>query len=359
MILGNIDLYNVHELVRGRMTDLLRDDTIEQLKEVLPRLIPWLDSDMSDGQCFDRIPDALRRTLNPLADYNGLATPGAEMRFNLGSPEATITLQSAGPQVVEVYQGCFSMSWHAVGIEPVAIPVLRPDSVGLDQMRQLTADHDLPFDPDLTRVILTREVGRLIDAQGEFALPRPEQTPAKTCLFYGSSITHGAASVRPTGSYAMRTAQRLGVECLNMGFGGGAHLEPQMADYLAERDDWDFASLELGINILSIENDDFARRVDYFVTRLAQAHPDKWIFCVDVFTSCNDLDNQAKVSAFRDIVRAQVEKLNMTRLVHISGRDLLTSWDGLTVDLVHPSPSGMEQMADHLAAIMRQRMGWQ
>ena len=359
MIFGDVQLYNAHELVQGRMKDLLREDTIARLKEVLPRLNDSLDSDVSDGYCISRIPDGLRRTLNPLANYNGLATAGVELRFNRLASEASVTLcSSSGPQIVLVYQGCFVMAWYPVGVKPMTIPILPPESDQMALMQRITGERDLPFDPDLTRIILPREVARLVEIEGDLALPRPGQTPSQTCLFYGSSITHGAHALRPTGSYAMRTAERLGVDCLNLGSGGGAHLEPQMADYMAERDDWDFASLEMGINILDIDNDDFAQRVEYFVTRLAQAHPDKWIFCIDVFTSRNDLDNKEKVNAFREIVRHQVESLNMPRLVYISGRDLLTSWDGLTCDLVHPAPAGMEQMADKLAATMRHHMGW-
>ena len=64
-------------------------------------------------------------------------------------------------------------------------------------------------------------------------------------------------------------AQLLGVDLINLGFGGGACLEPEIADYIAGRQDWDFASLELGINLLrQVEPEEFARRVDYFVERI-------------------------------------------------------------------------------------------
>jgi len=39
----------------------------------------------------------------------------------------------------------------------------------------------------------------------------------------------------------------------------------------------------------------------------------------------------------------------MPKLMHVSGKDILTSLSGLIGDLVHPSPSGMEEMARNLA----------
>mgnify|MGYP002555374518 FL=1 len=45
-----------------------------------------------------------------------------------------------------------------------------------------------------------------------------------------------------------RNAQALGVDYLNLGFAGNALMEEEMANYLVSRRDWDFASVEMGIN---------------------------------------------------------------------------------------------------------------
>lgn len=56
-------------------------------------------------------------------------------------------------------------------------------------------------------------------------------------LAYGSSITNGALAVRPGDLYPARVARTLGVDHFNLGFGGGARLEPEMADWIAGRND--------------------------------------------------------------------------------------------------------------------------
>jgi hypothetical protein len=259
--------------------------------------------------------------------------------------------------VVEVYQGAILMAVHALDTAPTAITVTQPDNINL--LASLSREHRLLYDANLTRVVLPwRPPCRLIGIEGDTEPPRPEQTPATKYLAYGSSITHGNTSVRPTASYAMRTAHLLGVDLINLGFGGGAHLEPEMADYIAQRDDWDFTSMEMGINLLSsIDTDEFARRVAYFIPTIARAHPDRWIFCIDVFPCRWDFEGDDKAQRFRDIVGAQVNALDMPKLVHVSGKDILTSITGLTVDLVHPSPSGMEEMARNLSNVIRERVG--
>jgi lysophospholipase L1-like esterase len=159
--------------------------------------------------------------------------------------------------------------------------------------------------------------------------------------------------------YAMLTAQQLGADLINLGFGGGAHCEPQMADYIASRDDWDFATLELGINMVNWATvEEFATRAAYFVNTIASAHRDKWIFCLDLFPFWRDLDeDDKKPVAYREAVREIVRRANFPRLVHIESTALLTDWTGLTSDIIHPAPAGMQEIARNLAPIMQRYLG--
>jgi lysophospholipase L1-like esterase len=331
----HVELYNVHEL---------------------------LSTTDAQGLTFCRIPNDLRLQLNEAAMRNALQATGCEMRFNLlgdgdGAPGVRIVLQSTeSPSIVEIYQGPFLVGWHVVGLEPTEIIIRHPEHQPmLDSLHQ---QHNLPFDPRLTRVLLPwRPPALLLAIEGEMAPPRPEQTPSYRMLTYGSSITHGNSAIRPSGTWASRTAQRLGVDLLNLGFGGGAHLEPQMADYIAGRDDWHLATLELGINLIGqIDADEFARRVAYFIPTIARAHPHTWIFCIDLFTCRYDWEDRSKIAAFRRIVAEQVAELGLPKLVHLSGAHLLPSLSGLTADLVHPSPYGMEEIAQNLATIIAPKL---
>jgi len=330
MIYDNVELHNVAEL------------------------LPLEDG---NGKMISRIPNRLRLTLNPNAKLNALCAAGCEIRFNLEGDFAKIVLSCEERSIAEVFQGNFQISWHIVDTNPTEIKVSLPQNI--DFLDKVTKEKQLPFDAYLTRVILPYAPRtRLLAIEGETSPPRREQTPEKRYLAYGSSITHGARSYRPTGSYAMRTAQHLGVDLLNLGFGGGAHCEPQIADYIAKREDWDFATLEMGINMIGgFSTEKFQKRVEYFVEKIAKTNPDKWVFCIDLFTFAADFDPSAKKNIeFRNVVRETVENLDMPKLVYVDGRTILKDVSGLTFDLVHPAPSGMEEIAINFSNLVQAKM---
>jgi hypothetical protein len=324
-------------------------------------VVETIEPPEGDGFILTRIPDELRLTLNDGAKRAALSAAGCEVRFNLNGPQAKLTLVSEdrAPIPLEVYQGSFLISSHLIDTDPAEVIVNSPPN--LEVLERVAKDRGLPFDARLTRMVLPYHPPlRLIDFEGEASPPEPEQTPQRTQLSYGSSITHGATAIRPTGTYAMRTAQLLEVDLLNLGFGGGAHCEGQLADYISGRQDWDTATFELGINMVRREEfpvEVFEERVRYFVGKIAQTYPDKWIFCMDLFTFAEDLvGGDGKQERFREVVRATVGDLDLPRLIYLNGKDILQNLPGLTFDLVHPSPFGMEEIAHNLSDAIRRTM---
>ncbi len=356
LIHEGIAIHNIAELLPGDGAAVVPPELLPRLAERNVSADPFADTG-SEGLWVSRVPNALRLTLNPLALVNAVQATGAELRFNLRSERARIALKCNGaPAIAEIYAGSFLVGWQVVNTDRTELTIAPP--ANLATLVQLTAQHHLPFDARLTRVVLPwRPPVRLLAVEGAFEPPHPGQTPTRRFLAYGSSITHGNTAVRPTGMYAQRVAQLLDADLLNLGFGGGAHLEPQMADYLASRSDWEFATLETGINLGSVGSVEFARLVDYFIPTIARAHADKWIFCLGLFTCHSDLGGPAWAAEYRAIVKAAVERLNLPRLVYVDGRALLPSVQGLTADLVHPSPHGMEEIAQNLSAVMARTMG--
>ncbi len=289
-----------------------------------------------------------------------METTGCELRFNLKSPEAVVTLRmDARPAIAELWHGPFmDRDWFTIGLEPTTIKTVwhkRPETVA-----SIAGSRPLRHDPALYRILLPwRPQVTVLDIQGEFEPPRPDQSPATKYLAYGSSITHGNTSVRPSATYASRTAQRLGVDLINLGLGGGAHLEPEMADYIAGRDDWDFATLEMGVNIVStVPVKEFAERVDYFVSTISRSNPDRWVFCIDMFPLWVDFDQDPRLTrGYRKVVRDAVGRLNLPRLAHLDGRRLLKDLSNLTGDVVHLAPAGMEEVSVNLARAIKSKTG--
>jgi lysophospholipase L1-like esterase len=305
------------------------------------------------GLLINRIPENVRLKLNQSAVSAARQTAGCELRFNLKSQEGKITLLSNG--IVEVYQGAFQKTIHLIDNKTITIPIALPGNI--KHLNKVSKENKLPFDANLVRVILPyRGVTKIIDIEGDFGPPSPSQMPKLNYLAYGSSITHGATSISPSGTYIMRTATRLGVNLFNLGFGGGAHFENQMADYISERKDWHFASFEIGVNMLaSFTVEEFKSRVEYFLGKISKQHPDKYLFCIDIFTIKRDRDtiDPDKLKQFRKVVKALVKTLNSEKVIHLDGRRFLKDISGLTFDLGHPSPAGMEEISLNLSKALQ------
>jgi len=150
----------------------------------------------------------------------------------------------------------------------------------------------------------------------------------------------------------------LGADVFNLGFGAAAFLEPEMAAWIASRQDWDFATLELGVNLLRpISTAAFAARVDVFLKTIVAAHPRRPIFVIDIFTSGKDFEDDPKRPEFRRVVRDAVAALKSKQLIHLAGQNLLTKTSGLCFDLLHPSAEGFAEIADRLGTEMRAALG--
>lgn len=310
------------------------------------------------GFYFSRIPKSVREHLNPKAQDRALWTAGSEIRCILKDGSLRIILENESPlvSIAEVYYGPFFHSFHSLEYgKQSEIVVEKPKNLSL--LREIAEKENSPFDPEVVRVLLPYK-GRIrfyaIFVEGSVEFPNPTQLPSRTCLMYGSSITQGQTGLTATGGYAMQTARRLGVDLFNLGFGSGAHCEVEIAEYIADRDDWNFAFLELGINMLStFEVDEFSRRVRFLVGRIAKAHQDKWIFCTDLFRFSGDFFSPShpgmeKQNEFRQIVADTVGDLALPKLLYLDGRDLFPSYLGLAEDMVHPSPFGMQMISEIL-----------
>lgn len=338
MIFKGVELYNVEEIVKD---------------------------ENNQGYLMSRIPGNIRNRLNENARLTAFDGSGCEIRFNMKSESVSITLcrvPSNGATIetgiCEIYfgsfQGPYYLSPQIIGHEPVRITIKKPDKI--NELKKIAREHNLSFDPDLVRVLLPYDWRTcLLDIEGNCSPPEKEQVPERKFLVYGSSITHGSTAIRPSGIYTRKIADNLGYDLINLGLAGSSFLDKEMANYIAVRKDWDFAILELGINVIDKWSpEEFQEKVDYFIGTIAEKNREKWIFCIDIFTCAKDYNKDEKIRVFRQIVKDKVEKLNSAKVLYISGRELLIRPQGLSSDLLHPSAVGMEEIADRLYDIIKE-----
>ncbi|GAA2942018.1 GDSL-type esterase/lipase family protein [Streptomyces enissocaesilis] len=104
--------------------------------------------------------------------------------------------------------------------------------------------------------------------------PAPDRG-RKVWLHHGSSISHGSDAASPTTTWPALAASRGGAELVNLGFGGGALLDPFTARTLRDTPA-DLISVKIGINLVNLDLmrlRAFTPAVHGFLDTIREGHP--------------------------------------------------------------------------------------
>ncbi len=320
--------------------------------------------DGHEGARLQRVPERVRETLNEEARYRMLCPAASELRFRTTDRSVSITLSCPDGEceIVPLWGPFEGRARYRIANERRTISLTYPER--LDDLDP-AAISDTSFSPRLWRLLLRGDPVFVHSITGQnLQPPRPTDIPDRRYLAYGTSITEGWSASSPTLSYANVTARDLGADLVNLGSSGSAYCEPELADYIAGRDDWDCATLELSVNMLragfSLET--FRERASEFVGKVAQANPSKPIVCISLLPFFGDLSPDLPESswrsdpaAYRRVLRTIVDAApqNVTLL---DGEVALSDPCGLGPDLLHPSDHGMREIARPLSAELRLRL---
>lgn len=328
MIYDKIDFHNVEEL----------EQTEKGLK--LWRLTKELRDKLNEG---------LRNDTASLCS-------GVELRFCIKGDKVKLKLRvedNTEAATAFIYYGSFQGGWEysqksidADRVTEIVIP--RPDN--MDDLKRITEEEKLSFDPEVVRIVMPYNHCYYCGIEGEIETPKKSQYPEKTYLAYGSSITHGSLALGTPHAYVFRIAQKLKCDYINLGFAGTAHLEKEMAEYISERKDWDFATIELGVNMLEPKYgvELFESRAREF-TEILSKDP-RQIFATSIF-GFSEAD-QEKADIFREIV----EKYAKDKFVFTKGTDILDNRAYISADLIHPSIEGAEEIAQKWGSIITEQL---
>lgn len=191
----------------------------------------------------------------------------------------------------------------------------------------------------------------------------PAASRAMRWLAHGDSITQGAHALSPGMTYVHLAADALGWDALNLGFGGSAWGDAVVAEYIANRPDWDVLSIAIGTNTYGGSRESaaaYAKRYDRFLDIVRRAHPRKPILCItpiwrkqdgppEAANLCGD-PPRAYREAITQVVRSR--QPNDPHLALLDGLTLIGGPRGLGVDLVHPDDHGMNAMAQGIATAL-------
>jgi hypothetical protein len=251
--------------------------------------------DGQDGRLVQRVPESVRTDLE--AAQSRVRHPaGVELRFVPDGPvELTLSTMPGGDCeeiTVRVFWGPIQgQEEYVVGTTPRTIELSMPDSIG--RLRS-DAVEDLVFDPRVCRVRLPGEHrgGYTLyhGIEGEVRSPTAEEVPDRRLLAYGTSITEGEAPLAEHLTYVDQTARRLGADPINLGVCGTAYCEPAIADYIAEREDWDVATLSISVNMVGrFPPETFRERAEYVIETIASANPENPVVAITLFRNSRDV----------------------------------------------------------------------
>lgn len=317
-----------------------------------------LTEDGAGGYVMHRFPLEVEEALSDGGKRANKDNTGVELRFKLISNSVKLKLRLDAPTTsatnVYIYRGGIVGKWQEcetsiVGGDTKELVISKEPNI--DMLWKITNSASFGFSPEVVRVVLNPSSIRFVSIEGELTPPQDGDLPSRTYLAYGSSITHGSTSLTMPHSYVSQIGEHFRVDTINLGYAGNARLEPAVADEIAAmgaRGEWDFASLCMGINILNIECADFEERVKNMIKTVAEANPEKHIFCISPFYCNEDMRGSSKPSEFREIVERVARDYNSPYVHYVCGADILDGPWGLSGDLVHPSPLGVRAITDGL-----------
>lgn len=327
MIYKNVEIFNVAELTKGEY-----------------------------GMQTHRFPTSVEAALSEKGKEVNKSASGVEIRFRMLGDSVKLRL-SLGSNAY-LYRGSVLGGWQDFSYQ---IAGHGGSEIVIERMKNperywaVTESGNYPFSPEVVRIVCNNGTLQIIDVEGECEPPSAADLPKRTYLAYGSSITSGSLSLTKPSSFVSMVGEHFRTDVRNLGLAGAALVEKEVADHIAEmgaRGEWDFATLCMGINCLTLPDEEIYRRVSYMIETVAGANPDKHIFCISPLYSNVDLNGGPSPGRWRRIIGELVEKYNSDKVHYINGLTLMDGAWGLSGDFVHPAPMGVRAIAENLIAAM-------
>ncbi|MEU5088403.1 SGNH/GDSL hydrolase family protein [Streptomyces sp. NPDC021356] len=243
---------------------------------------------------------------------------------------------------------------------------------------------DLPAgEKDIEIWLPHAEVTELIALRTDAPVEPAPDRGRRVWLHHGSSISHGSNAAHPTAIWPALAAVRGGVELVNLGFSGGALLDPFTARAMRDTPA-DLISLKIGINVVNADVmrlRAFGPAVHGFLDTIREGHPATPLLVVSPilcpvqedtpgplapdladgtlrFKATGDPAERAAGRLTLTVIRDELARIVGQRAVddpnlhHLDGRDLYGEQDYAEFPLpdeVHPDPAGHRRIGENFA----------
>jgi len=328
-------------------------------EEIRVESSPWMEVDDNGAWLFYRLPRHVQPKIHPDTWVRSRMSAGISLMFRTESPKVGFRLylngdaRNPGDPLLELVgsDGSYrTAEWPQIS---------QPDGIEHESVFELSGDPEVVYRLYLP-IYSTGDLLAVGTAPGARMWAADHPSGRIYCA-HGSSITHGACASRPTRTYPERIGRGLGLRTINMGYGGNALAQIEIARVLADLE-WDVLSLELGINTYGhgIEPADiFAESHHHFIQVIRHGRPEAPIVVLTpiAYPRVEAAGNEPNASGsrledYREAIRwsiSQHRKAGDERIWLVEGPSLLGVDEAhLFDDGLHPSDEGFEQMADRL-----------
>ena len=307
---------------------------------------------------FYRLPMDVIDTISPGVSGTARASSGGRVRFRTDSPFVKMqyivkSLPLASSNLSILGQSCADCYVDGIfvgnpGNKPGGSTILEKEAPKEPRMQ------DVEIYLPTYNSLYSMEIGLADDAQVQ--APRP-YTYTDPIVFYGSSITQGAAAARPGLGYVARTARALDADFINLGFSGSAKGEEKLAQYIAGLKMTAFV-MDYDHNAPTPEHLRATHRPFFEIIRSTQPNLPILLLSRPDYLKNGMADAIENSAARRDIVKETYEKALKNGDKHVAFIDgeaffPMEFWDCCTADTCHPNDLGFHYMTLSVTAALK------
>ena len=310
--------------------------------EITPGNIPEHFTVHGTDNYFRRMPEEIAKTVSSEVLRQSKLPAGGRIRFRTDSPQIYVRVEFANRELnngFEITSGG-RRSGHCPPDENADFleGTFYSEMCG-EGKRSCDITVFLPRTVQLKRAVIGIEDGRKLEDAEPYKITAP-------IVFYGSSITMGACVGLPARTYTALVSEALGADHLNLGFGGAAKGEPEMARYIAT----------LKMSAFVMDYDHNADTAEYlrethkpFFDTVRRAQPDLPILLMSRPNTDSDFEGSCAarrviLDTFHAALDAGDKHVDFVDGFYLFGnysRELCITEDGC-----HPSELGAQRMAD-------------
>ena len=311
-----------------------------------------------DGSLLRRMPADIAETVNSGVHNYSAYSAGGRVRFSTDSPFIALKVEYGPGSVPTVNNHCVSYGFDLYRFEnncEIFTAAARPVA-GFDYKqgayKMLTKNNgqltsytvNFPIFASIKKLEIGIETGSAIAPGVTYRNELP-------VVYYGSSITHGAAAGRPGNIYENFISQKYNLHYINLGFAGSARGEQTMAEYLSELPMSVFVC-DYDHNAPSVEHLQETHFTFYETIRKKQPHIPYIMISRPTFFM-----NPEPNSKRRQIIYESYQKalsLGDQRVFFIDGETLLQGefMESCTSDGIHPNDLGFFRMAQKIGPVV-------